>query len=273
METEPIRKKLGTLLIERRIEQGLSRAEVARQARIAENSLARYEKAGEEKGQFPPPTNLARLCMVLRLDIEQALLACLDDEDYWHLRAFTMVGNTPRHPDAIWMERQYVQALRDCNVMRSALELFLPLINPDNTGLNGEMRWLLERVKEVVGRHEDFEARMLQMGFYWFDVSRDVPLPNQMSKEENTNWVYELERRGTLDDLDNNQKITNALCREISWNAVIDRLVRRITDEDLEKVINRLNEKRHARTELHKISKKTSQRETTNADQSGTNKA
>ena len=71
---------LGDLLRCTREDIGLSRAKVAQKTGINENSLAKYEKAGQKGGQFPSAPKLAILCAVLEIDPAFALFYSLDEE-------------------------------------------------------------------------------------------------------------------------------------------------------------------------------------------------
>lgn len=78
-----VKNNLGVILLDARKANGHSRAELAKLAGMNANSIAKYEKAGEPGGQYPPFEKLVRLCFVLRLDPRVLFLAaCKTDEEF-----------------------------------------------------------------------------------------------------------------------------------------------------------------------------------------------
>lgn len=64
----PFRQTVGGMIWRAREKKGISRAHLAKVTGISQNSLAKYEKAGEEDGQYPPLPKMALLCKELELD-------------------------------------------------------------------------------------------------------------------------------------------------------------------------------------------------------------
>jgi len=65
---------VGSMIWRAREEKGVSRAQLAKTTGISQNSLAKYEKAGEEDGQYPPLPKMALLCKELNLDPRKVML-------------------------------------------------------------------------------------------------------------------------------------------------------------------------------------------------------
>ncbi len=59
---------LGGRLERERISRKLSRAKLAEMAGVSPNSLAKWEKAGQPDGKYPPLPKLTRLCKILEID-------------------------------------------------------------------------------------------------------------------------------------------------------------------------------------------------------------
>ncbi|WP_419797605.1 MAG: helix-turn-helix domain-containing protein [Terasakiella sp.] len=69
----PFDQTVGWKIRTAREKLGISRIELSRRTKISQNSLARYELAGEEGGQFPPLPKFALICMELNLDPREVL--------------------------------------------------------------------------------------------------------------------------------------------------------------------------------------------------------
>jgi len=76
--TKDTELSIGSLIKSARKEMGYTRKEFAEITDINENSLVKYERAGEEHGQYPPLPVLARIITQLEIDpvsvFEEALL-------------------------------------------------------------------------------------------------------------------------------------------------------------------------------------------------------
>ncbi len=78
-----VRVPLGDLIVRARTERGISRSKLAEMTGISENSLVKYEKAGvEPDGQFPPSPKLSAICAVLLITPVEALLGCLEGDEW-----------------------------------------------------------------------------------------------------------------------------------------------------------------------------------------------
>lgn len=71
--------KLGELIRSARTSQGVNRTAMARITGINPNSLAKYEKAGEKGGQFPPLATLVKILAFLKLDPRLAMIASAEN--------------------------------------------------------------------------------------------------------------------------------------------------------------------------------------------------
>lgn len=72
---------LGALLKEQRISRGWSRAELAKRTGLNANTIAKYEKAGEEGGQYPSMPKLAALAAFYGLDGRRILALCAENSE------------------------------------------------------------------------------------------------------------------------------------------------------------------------------------------------
>lgn len=69
----PFFATVGSMIWRTREDKGISRAHLAKVTGISQNSLAKYEKAGEQDGQYPPLPKMALLCKELELDPREVL--------------------------------------------------------------------------------------------------------------------------------------------------------------------------------------------------------
>lgn len=233
---------LGLLIYKARLEKGLSRAELSRMTEISDNSLIRYEKAGvDQDGQYPPGPKLAKLCFSLDLDPQTALLACLDnDRDYWHFEgmAFNQVNS---HPAVEWLEHQYTQALRDCNLMRRGLELLVPLTEDQQSTLSTKDKWFLSELQQCMSDHMDFTVAMLGQRFYNIQVSDDLRMPSDAADERNVDWATTLTRFRIEDEKRKKENISTKGVLERSWSQLFTEIATRLSDPDIKAIIDRLN--------------------------------
>lgn len=72
---------LGAYLKAGREERGLTRKELAEKVGANVNSIVKYERAGEQYGQFPPVPMLARIVAELDLPPAAVLAEALDEDD------------------------------------------------------------------------------------------------------------------------------------------------------------------------------------------------
>ncbi len=64
----PFKETVGGMIWRAREEKGITRVNLAKATGISQNSLAKYEKAGEDGGAYPPLPKMALICMELGLD-------------------------------------------------------------------------------------------------------------------------------------------------------------------------------------------------------------
>jgi len=72
---------LGALLKRHRLSKDLSRAELARRTGLNANTIAKYEKAGQDGGQYPSMPKLATLAAFFDLDGRRILALCSEKKE------------------------------------------------------------------------------------------------------------------------------------------------------------------------------------------------
>lgn len=157
----------GKLLTDARIEKNLSRAELARQTGIAENSLIRYEKAGLDKdGQYPPAQKLAKLCLHLELPSSKAIWSCLTTEDFVEYEG-ELFDDMMDHPHQLLMTEQMDYLERENQGLRESLRYFVDDIFGEEHPLNEVVRdWIRKSIRPVINGYLDYENRMVAMGIF-----------------------------------------------------------------------------------------------------------
>ncbi|WP_296994249.1 helix-turn-helix domain-containing protein [Thalassospira sp. UBA1131] len=177
---------LGELLTKARLEQGLSRAHVAKEAGVSENSLVRYEKAGlEDDGQFPPSPKLAALCFSLEISPLTALLSCLGEEEYKDYYMKTHEDWLMDHPAHNYVSEQWFALLRDNHLLRETVRVF---VDPDKAkekfGSDG-VEWIKEEAKKVIEAEDAFEQKMLERKVFQPNMhGMGIPGPVRSSEED-----------------------------------------------------------------------------------------
>jgi len=117
---------LGELITKARIDAGLSRAQLAKNIGIGENSLQRYEKAGlEDDGQYPPSPKLAKICFELGLSPLKVLLSSLSLDEYWTYLFKSSEDGLMGHPQHEYLIEQYGVLLSDNRSLRVLLEFLI----------------------------------------------------------------------------------------------------------------------------------------------------
>lgn len=229
---------LGSILLSARLDKNLSRKEVAGQADINPSSLVKYEQFGidKEEGQCPPADKLARLCSVLDIDPQTALLASLCNDDYGRFENWGPMS----HPRVKWLEDQLGKALKDCNILRSGLDLILDHINLEKENPSEEKKWLFSELLNTKERHESYEQRMLQMGTFYFDVWKDIDLPSGYSAEQKISWVYDINATGSVDNLTEASQSIKHMVFQRSLGNAIERIAKSIPPSEILPIIERL---------------------------------
>lgn len=77
-------KGLGGRLERERVSRKLSRAKLAELAGVNQNSLAKWEKAGQPGGKYPPLPKLTRLCKILEIDPREVFDTVFQSEEFQH---------------------------------------------------------------------------------------------------------------------------------------------------------------------------------------------
>lgn len=157
----------GRLLSEARTEKNLSRAELARQTGIAENSLIRYEKAGLDKdGQYPPAQKLAKLCLHLSVPSSKAIWSCLSTEDFDEYEG-ELFDDMMDHPHQLLTTEQMEYLERENQGLRESLRYFVDDIFGEEDPLNEVVReWIKKNIRPVINGYLDYENRMVAMGIF-----------------------------------------------------------------------------------------------------------
>lgn len=186
---------LGEILTKARFDKRMTRAEVAREAGISENSLVRYEKAGIEKdGQFPPSPKLAKLCFVLDIPPLKALLGCLDDDDYDDYRGRTWEEWLMGHPDYEYLTNQWFAVVRENFKLTQALKTLLSPPVEDGTWKREYAERTVEEGVRAMTLNEQFYDRLVEqklhpkgmpLSFFSVAGSRDRDLYNYAEFIEN----------------------------------------------------------------------------------------
>ncbi len=226
---------LGALLKAARMDKGFTRKEVAEKAAITASSLVKYERWGlDGEGQCPPADKLAKLCSVLKIDPQAALLGSLNDQEYsrYQYHDFDILNG---HPMIVWLEGQYAKTLRDCNVLRSGLELLIDIIDPIDKKLSPSQSWLLQELYETKERHENFEARMVRIGTFYFDVWRDMYLPSTDRGE--TNWFYDINVIVDFENLSDEEVSARMTLNRVSLQKTISRISESLPPSQLNEII------------------------------------
>mgnify|MGYP003117020459 CR=1 FL=1 len=160
----------GELLSQARLDLGLSRAEVARETGISENSLIRYEKAGLDKdGQYPPGPKLAKLCLHLDIPAARAMWSCLSAEDYKIARADTGISDdVVNHPHSLLVSEQLEFLEKENRTLSTALRY---LIDDEGDLVDEEFAqqmkaWIKSSVHPLLSGFQEFEKRMVAMGIF-----------------------------------------------------------------------------------------------------------
>lgn len=168
---------LGELLMKARLERGFSRAHVAKEAGVSENSLVRYEKAGlEDDGQYPPSPKLASLCFCLEINPLLALLSCLGGKEYWQYYSQTGEDWLMEHPAHNYVSDQFHALLRDNHIMREALRVLLDPEQAKEEFGPYIVDWVKEEVRKVISVQDAFEQKMKDIGIYR-PVERGMAIP------------------------------------------------------------------------------------------------
>jgi len=233
---------LGALLQGARRDKGLTRKEVAEKAEISPNSLVKYEKWGVDgEGQCPPADKLSKLCSILKLDPQAALLGSLSDREYarYQFHEFDILSG---HPMTVWLEGQFAKALRDCNILRSGLELVLEMIDPTDKKLSPTQRWMLKEIYKTKERHENFEARMIRIGTFYFDVWRNIQLPSFNRGE--TNWIYDINEIVDFENLSDEEITARMALSRISLQKTISRIAKGMPPSEINEMIEALEWRR-----------------------------
>ncbi len=180
----PIKLPFGEQIVSARNMRNWSRAKLARETGISENSLTRYEKAGvDETGQYPIGQNLALLVFLLELDPKDALLGCLKDEDFERFS-----GNDPK-------------AAYGYPLYRTLAEEHLVCVH-DNAKLKSLVRVLLsEKEEKIQIRESDLE--FIKKEFY--SISKQVFVEDEIFYVDDETDDEDIDNHFKTNDPDQNE--------------------------------------------------------------------
>lgn len=180
---------LGELITRARIEKGLTRAQLAKEIGIGENSLVRYEKAGlENDGQYPPSPKLAKLCFFLGISPTKALFGCLsnDDFEFDHYRMQSNEDWLMDHPDHEYLLDQWFALMEDNFKLANTIKLLLGPA-PEQGSQRAEFaEWVRNEGRKVVEIQDAFYKRLADAGKHVLGE----PLYSFSSNPSSNLWDY-----------------------------------------------------------------------------------
>lgn len=151
----------------------MTRAELSRKTGISENSLIKYERAGQPDGQYPPTPKLAKLCFYLRIPTSEALFSCLDtsefeitqekvDKDDFAADAF--YGDVLEHPEFQLVQNENFHLTQENAKMRSILRFIA--VEQDGGWHRAPqlMRWLKTRLSNEFQALAEVESLLIAEG-------------------------------------------------------------------------------------------------------------
>ena len=206
---------IGSIISNARKAKDWSRSKLSEETGITESSLVRYELAGiEEEGQYPPSPKLALICIALEIEPMLALVGCLPPKlsGYFEDQNFHNKWDYI-HPQMDWMEKEYTQAIKDNMLLKNFVELVLENLNEAN--LDKSEKWLVKEGKEIVKRHNDFEARMMQIGVFGIPMGAFF-MPSDTTNQEGNSWIFNLSNTGVIDE---NNYSSGLLNRSLNYYA------------------------------------------------------
>jgi len=197
LRTDRDQRPLGELLLTARLEKKMSRAQLAEQVGISENSLVRYEKAGLDKdGQYPPGSKLAMLCFKLDISPRKVLLGCLSEEEYWKYETTEDFHDSGIE---IWLNEQNQALMKDNYFLRGVLQKLLGPVPVKGSWEEDQIEWMILQLESIFRRQESFELRMKER----YGVQPDdgfLPVPGKQVGDEDTRWIYDYRVIGELPD-------------------------------------------------------------------------
>ncbi len=187
---------LGELLLTARLAKKLSRAQLAEQVGISENSLVRYEKAGFDKdGQFPPSSKLAMLCFKLGISPRKALLGCLSEDEYWNYET-----DEDFHDSGVglWLGEQYEALVKDNYFLRSVLKSLLGPVPVKGSWEAEQIEWMILQLDSMFLRQESFERRMKEYGGSNPGIDGGYSVPGKQLSDSDDRWIFDYRITGEL---------------------------------------------------------------------------
>lgn len=190
---------LGRVLFDAREQKGWSRSQVAEKTGVNANTLAKFEKAGtdEKDARWPNANDLAKLCITLDINAQQALLGSLHENEYTNYgeEGSYYQALSKNHPKIMWIAGQLETALKDALLLRSFIKHLFSYI--DVSDLPDDLKWLYNEGKETLFRLDDYEVRMLQLGVFGFSLEY-LYLPNPHLDHPSIRNVFDLAKKGVI---------------------------------------------------------------------------
>lgn len=206
---------LGELITKARLDKHMSRAQLAKETGLSENSLIRYEKAGlETDGQFPPSPKLAQICFTLGISPLTALLSSLSHDEFWKFKSSTKDDWLQDHPDYMYLVNQWFALTRDNHKLTAILKLLLDEdLEPDSQDAE-DLSWMKSEARRIIDQQDAFMKRMEDHGYLHNADSMGLTIPGNPAFDNRgpnlTTDYAEFTKNGPdQNDLDRSQKSTN----------------------------------------------------------------
>jgi len=189
---------LGEIISNRRKELELSRVALSKLTGISDNSLIKYEKAGMDGGQYPPANKLAKICFHLSLSTSEALLSCLDPDDFKqthekfdadNFTADSYELDVLTHPAFKLMDNENHHLAIENSRMRTILR-FLVLEEGNWSEFEKIKKWLNKRLAKQFSTYDEIETYLLAKGAALPLDLGDFQLDTIGTEQDETHFSY-----------------------------------------------------------------------------------
>jgi transcriptional regulator with XRE-family HTH domain len=135
----------GEVLQSARVRRAWSRAKVAEETGIGQNSIVRYEKAGiEPDGQYPPASKIGSICFALGIPPEDALYACLSQSDFEKYATEAQSEDAYGYPLFRAMAEEGVSMAQENVKLRTMVRMFLLAMDGEVEMTDEAANWIRE---------------------------------------------------------------------------------------------------------------------------------
>jgi transcriptional regulator with XRE-family HTH domain len=161
---------IGTQLRDGRAVLRVTRAQVAKDAGISENTLARYENAGlSDKGIYPPADKLVMLCNLLDLEYHEALVGCRTAEAHEKLEASSIPsaqegGTFENDIGSVYLISRFKRLLTDNFVLRDFIRAAILEVPQAGSPEEQTVELLKSEAQAVFRRQDEFQADLVRHG-------------------------------------------------------------------------------------------------------------